>query len=1371
MYRFLFFFLAFITMNLSSSAQNDRIYSSLEGLSGTTMHGFFQDSKGFLWIPTDLGLDRFDGYSFKVYLNQTDDSTTISSNTCFVVFEDSGGNLWVGTNSGLDRYDYKKDCFSRIQLPVKDKEIDLNVKSIIEDKDKMLWLITSYGLVHFDPQTRKYNFYNHQFRNDGTPAYSKYNQAIIDSKGNLWIGTDDKSILIFDTKKTQFYNIQEYTGINYEFPDRTVLVVHQNKTGQILFGTQSAGIVTYDTRSRTFKQAGYSSDPENLLNGGIYSIITDKHGTVWVGTEHNGLKIYDPKQNKFTDVNYLIDLPNIKKTKFHCYEDNLGDMWFGIQYRGIYHKMSSMQPFHSIGNSKKKNLELSHFIIKSVLHDSKDNLWVGTDGGGLNVKWKGSKEFVVLKSSGPGALLTDNAIISLHEDHRGWIWIGTYLEGLFCYKGTGKGLINYKIQGSDQDKRNNYIFDLVEDAQGNLWIGTNGGGLYYLNIKDGSFTESTQPIIAGKTETIKPFINALKYDQDSTLWIGTYNGMFCWNKKKESFRSYQMSSGNIANDVIFSIAEDRQNRIWFGTLSGLYCYKGEDKILERYTTDNGLCDNSIMSIEMDNSGDLWISTSNGISRLNIKTGNFQNYYVYDGLPSNDYRPGSSFKDSDGMIYFGGTDGLVYFRPEDIKNNPVKPKLIFTHFKIFNQEIRYNQKDRHGILRNDINETDTVILNYSDKSFTVEFAAINFSIPEKIKYAVQLEGFNSHWDYKNYKQRYATYTNLNPGIYFLNVKSTNLDGQWIDQPRKLCIIVKPPFWMTWWAFFIYISILMSLIYYIRKIALFRISMKNQLHLEHVEREKLEEINQSKMQFFANISHEIRTPLTMLLAPIERLLESNLNEKQKKNINYIFRNTKRLERIVNQLLYLQKIENTQLSPKAREIDLVKFLKEIIALFEESANDKKIHLLFEPNFDELMVWVDPEKMDKVIFNLLSNAFKFTLPDGLITISINKSSSEANDGNFTISVSDTGKGMDQAHLEHIFNRFYQIENKESGETIGTGIGLHLSKELVEKQHGSITVSSKVGIGSTFTIIMPMGKKHLSPTEIYQEQTAQREYIHEAKPSFENDSNEVFSQEDEVEEHPDSERTLILIIEDDLDILNYLEDELSADYQVIKANNGTDGWKLAFERTPDLIVSDIMMPGMDGLELCKKVKSTIETSHIPVILLSARTTVEQEIEGFETGADEYVHKPFHPRLLKLKVDKIIEARELLKQQFSKNTGFTVKEMTVTSADEKFLQKAIDFVKENLSDADLNIEKMSNKLNISRVHLYRKLKAIVNQNPTEFIRTIRLKQAAYILSQGKLNVSEIAYMVGFNSHQYFTNSFQKYFNMSPTEYAKKTEHE
>lgn len=1366
MRRLAIILLTVLSSGLGLKAQNDRFYSPSEGLSGTSIHGIYQDSRGYIWIPLFSSLNRFDGYNFAIYEHHENDSTSLNSSYTNVVFEDSGKRLWIGTDKGLNTFDYQKDCFHHVPFFFKNKEVTLNVKWILEDGTQSLWLVTSFGLVNFNPVDKSYAFYNHRFQSNGEPAYTDYNQAIIDPKGNIWIGTGNEAVIIFDTQKHQFYSTGEYTGTNYQFPDRAIVAVHQTTTNHIILGTVHEGIVVYNPENRTFVQAKNTDGKDEFLDRGISNIITDKKGTIWIGTIGNGIKTYDLKQNTLKDVSNLIDIPGAAKSRIFCYEDKQGDMWFGIQERGLYLKIFSSKRFRSIGNSK-KGQQISHYLVNSVVTDKKDNLWIATEGGGINVRWKGQAEFKLFSRSNSGASIKDKSIVKLYEDRRGWIWIGTYYEGFYCYRGMDKPLLHYNVPGYELEARKNYVFDFCEDSRGNLWIGSNGGGLYYFDVSKEIFTDYKSPLVSGKPELIDSYIYALEYGTDSTLWIASEHGLFSWNRNNQTFRSFQVSKGDLANDLVTCLKKDINGSMWIGTLSGLYRFIPDQSLLQRYSMENGLCSNSIKAIESDDKNRLWISTTAGISKFDLATDVFTNYFVSDGLPCDKYVVGSSSRDLTGKLYFGGVDGLVFFDPDSILDRKNDPNLVFTSFKIFNQEIKFNPRSSENILKKDINALDTVILNYSNKSFTFEFAAINFSAPEKIKYAVQMKGFDPNLQFKDYKHRYATYTNLAPGTYVFNVKSTDLEGLWPGSERKLTVIVKPPFWATWWAVLIYIAVLFTAIYYIRKIAMFRISMKNELHLEHVEREKLEEINQTKMQFFANVSHEIRTPLTMLLAPLEKLMNSESTDFQHKNISYIYRNTKRLERIVNQLLELQKIENTQLKLKARETDLVKFLQEVISMFDETALDKKIHLSFEPHCDELMVWIDPEKMDKVIFNLISNAFKFSVPDGLITISIHKNSVNGTDGTFTISVSDTGSGMGQVHLERIFDRFYQIENKATGKITGTGIGLHLSKELVEKQHGTISVSSKEGFGSTFSVTLPLGNKHLISDELYFGKATQENHLNEFKSEIENLHSPLFESESDLASG--SGKAMVLLIEDDIDILNYLEDELSVSYQILKANNGTDGWKLAFEQVPDLIVSDIMMPGLDGLQLCKKVKSTIETSHIPVILLTAKTSVEHEIAGLETGADEYIHKPFHPRLLKLKVDRIIEAREILKQQFSKNTSFVAKEMTVTSADEKFLQKAIDFAKDNLSDADLNIEKMSSALNISRVHLYRKLKAITNQNPTEFIRTIRLKQAAYLLTQGKLNVSEIAYMVGFNSHQYFSNSFQKYFNMSPTEYVRKNE--
>jgi len=1352
---------------LALKGQNERFYTPSDGMSGTSIHGIFQDSRGYVWISLFSSLNRFDGYSFTVFEHREKDSTTINSTYTNVVFEDSGKRLWIGTDKGLNIFDYERNCFQQVRLTGGKEGFLLNVKWILEDNNKTLWLATSHGLINFDPGNRKYVYYNHRFQSDGEPSFVDYNQAIADKKGNIWIGTGNEGVLIFDIKSHQFTTISEYTGKNYIFPDRTVMSVHQTTTGQILFGTAREGMVVYDPASGSFNRTKNSDGNENRLDRGIYSILTDRKGIIWLGTEGNGIKTYNLGNNTITDVSHLIDVPGASKSRIYCYEDRQGDMWFGIQERGIYVRIFSSKNFHSIGNSKAGE-QLSHYLVSTILVDRSGNTWIGTDGGGINLRRKGEKHFTIFNKTSYGSGINDKAITKLYEDKRGWIWIGTYYEGLYCFKGDDKPLIHYHLPGYNTDAKRDYILDLVEDAKGDLWIGTKGG-LFSFDVANNRITDSSNPFVSGKREQISPGIYALEFDSDSTLWIATDQGLIGWNGKKESFRAFQMSKGDLENDLITCLKMDRKNQLWVGTLSGLYRYIPEKSLLQRYAEEEGLCSSSIKAIESDGENRLWISTTAGIAKYDSKTAVFTNYFVSDGLPCDKYVIGSSYRDLKGNIYFGGVDGLVHFYPDSIIDNQNHPNLIFTSFKVFNQEVKYHPNSPENILQKDINATDTILINYANKSFTIEFAAINFSAPEKIKYAVKMEGFDPNWQYKDSKHRYATYTNLSPGTYFFHVKSNNLEGLWPGSQRSICIIVTPPFWLTWWAFLCYLLILLLLIYYLRKIAIFRINMKNQLHLEHVEREKLEEINQSKMQFFSNVSHEIRTPLTMILAPLERLIGSDLDAFQTKNIHYVYKNTKRIERIVNQLLELQKIENTQLRLKAREIDLVKFLNEIISLFSDAADDQKIHLSFEPNCDELLVWIDPEKMDKVIFNLISNAIKFTSAGGLVTISITTNHAKQGEGHFLIAISDTGAGMDQIHLDRIFDRFYQIENKTAGQSIGFGIGLHLSKELVEKQHGTITVTSRENFGSTFVITMPLGRKHLAPDEIFQGQSAHADYSHGVKSGFLEPQLSAAGLEQKANDG--TGRRLVLLVEDDLDILNYLEDELSVDYRIMKANNGSDGWTMAFEHTPDLIVSDIMMPGIDGLQLCKKIKETIETSHIPVILLTARTLVEQEIEGLETGADEYVHKPFHPRLLKLKVDKIIEARELLKQQFTKNTSFVAKEMTVTSADEKFLQKAIDFVKDHLSDADLNMEKMSGELSISRVHLYRKLKALTNQNPTEFVRTIRLKQAAYLLAQGKLNVSEIAYMVGFNSHQYFTNSFQKYFAMSPTEFIRKRDQE
>lgn len=1366
--RKIFLILGFIFGFIQAShGEIDRFYTKKDGLAGTYFHDILQDTKGFMWICTKSGLNRFDGYNFEVYQFDSADSTSLNSTTAISVFEDNKKRLWVGTNRGLNLYNREKDFFTRVKLIFNNIQMNIGVKTILQDSSGHLYLVTSNGLVRFNPDTMKQEFFNLKYETNGIPSFTQFNDGLIDPDGNIWIVTSYNGIVVFDTSGDKFIPLKEYINTNINLPSNNFFVINMTPKGEIIIGAQQGDLFCYDFYKKEFSTIRFVSEDGKQLSGGIPSIITDRNGTTWVGTEYYGLFKLDIRDKKLLNCNNLLEVENIEKSKVTCYEDGAGDLWFAVNYQGLYHKIQPFYPFHSF-TSLKNNLSCP--LAKSILRDNQGNLWLGTDGGGLNFSPKESETFQMINHFIPnGSDLNREVVMCFLEDRRGWIWFGTYLDGLYCYRGANTTLIHYPPSIGGTDKPLNWIFEIEEDKNGDLWIGTNGSGLFHFDVANEKATLISQVNTQHGISTIPSYINDLLFDSDSTLWMATYNGFYSWNNRKKIFRYFGDSFNELRDEAIYDLELETDNKLLIGAFSGFYIYDKIKDSLIKYTVEDGLSDNSIMSVQVDKNENYWLSTSNGISKFNLKTKTFKNYFAYDGLPCNEFLPNSSFKDSKGNLYFGGVNGIVILNPDSILERKEKPKLIFTDFKILNQKLKngYLPKNRK-ILDKVINETDTIRLKYSDKSFSLEFAAINFSAPEKIKYAVMMDGFDKTWINKNYKQRYANYTNLNPGTYTLKVKSTNLDGDWIEPARQICIIISSPVLLSWWAFLIYGVILAVVLFYIRSFSLFRINMKNKLHIEQLERQKQQSINQAKLQFFTNISHEIRTPLSMLLAPIHQLSESSLNESQKKYLNYIQRNTKKLERLINQLLELQKIENAQLKLHAKEIELINFIRDILNLFDGIAREQKIEISFEPCCDNLLVWVDPDKMDKILFNLLSNALKFTSSGGLITVSVNiigddNMKNADSQGWYEISVADTGKGIEKEHLGKIFDRFYQVESNEPITQVGTGIGLHLAKNLIEIHKGKIRVESTPGQGSTFTVCLPLGSGHLLPEEKILQEEEKISYHHIELPNIETEEFEKSGGEF-IDSNSHSKKT-ILLVEDDLDILNFLETEFSAKYKILKANNGDTGWKLTFENFPDLIISDIMMPGLNGIQLCNKVKTTIETSHIPVILLTARVSVEHEIEGLETGADDYIHKPFHPSLLHLKVQKIIESRELLRQKFFKGVSFIAKEMTVTSADEKFLQKAMDYVKENLTVSDFSIEKMCSEIGVSRINLYRKLKALTNQVPTEFIRIIRLKQAAYLLAQNKLNISEIAYQVGFNSHQYFSNSFQKYFNMSPTEYA------
>jgi signal transduction histidine kinase/ligand-binding sensor domain-containing protein/DNA-binding response OmpR family regulator len=1369
----IFIFFCFFFFLLQVNAQQDRFYTPYHGLSNTSFNAVFQDKDGFLWFATQNGLNKFDGHNFAVYQHNPLDTNSLDNSAVLSVFQDSKGVLWVGTEYGLHIYNQKTDNFSRIPLLFNNAPAFIQITAILEDKNDNLWLITSLGLVKFGVHTHTTTFFNKdQIQNVNVDRYLM-NAAIFDEKGGLWIASDKNGLFYFDPRTNKFTNYRYDQGLN-SVCDNSILSLGKDSVGNIIIGTVKGGISIYNTKKQSFTTIYPSNKPGNIFNGGVYSIINDKKGTVWVGTERNGLKILNCKTNTLIDANSGIHINNVEDTKIHCFPDREGNLWLTIDYAGIYIKKGKTKPFFNLAKNIKNGRNISYNIVKSILYDKLGNLWVGTDGGGLNCLPENSS--IVKKytyNPETKGSLPDNAVISLFEDEKQNLWVGTYLGGLALYNRKTGNFSTYLIDPLRKGRDFNFVTSIISDKANNLWISTNGGGLQHFNTKTKVFTRIQSVTINNNNIELPAFLTTLLLDDENTLWIGSYNGLFCWNANRNTYESFTTGNGRLVSEGINTIHEEKK-AIWFGTAGGLQSIDKKTHEITRYSLIDGLPNNSVFGIVNDNKGNLWFSTLNGLSKFNPHTKIFRNYYTYDGLPGNEFRPASCFKASNGFLYFGSTLGVVYFNPDSIHEISTFPTLVLTKFKIYNTTVPIGKtSDNRIILSQSINETKHITLNFSDKNFTVEFAAIEYNAPEKIKYGYMLEGFDQKWNYSDYNQRYATYSNLSPGNYTFKVKTTNSDGLWNEQGKTIIIQINPPFWRMWWAYFIYVCIALAIFITTRKLVLFRIAMRNKLEIEQMEREKLEELNQSKMQFFSNVSHEFRTPLTLILGPVERLLYSKADGAVKKQLEFVHRNALRMLRLVNLLLDLQKVEKNEMRLNAQLGDIVGFTKEIAYTFTELAHNKKISLTFTSGIEKLDAWFDSDKLDKVLFNILSNAVKFTSKGGAINVTLSVNKNETNQfplkEYILISVSDTGKGMKEEHLTRIFERFYQVERHDSDEIqLGTGIGLHLSKYLVELHKGEINVTSKVGEGTRFDILLPLGSEHLDASQKYTDTTEPLIEKIAALADLEPEEDSLI--ENTPVSNVDKKATRqyrILIVEDDYDVRTYIKSELSEFYDIIEAHDGMEGWTMAKEKMPELIISDVMMPKMDGIQLCKKIKTDLNTSHIPVILLTARTSIENRIEGLETGADSYIPKPFHPQHLKIRIEKLIELRQSLINKFSKSVSFEAREMTLTSADERFMDKAINLVKENISNPDLNIEEMSTELGMSRVHLYRKLKALTNQTPSEFVRTIRLKQSAYLLSQHKLNISEVAYAVGFSSHQYFTNCFQNYFNMSPTEYSMK----
>jgi signal transduction histidine kinase/DNA-binding response OmpR family regulator len=801
----------------------------------------------------------------------------------------------------------------------------------------------------------------------------------------------------------------------------------------------------------------------------------------------------------------------------------------------------------------------------------------------------------------------------------------------------------------------------------------------------------------------------------------------------------------------------------------------------KYDKSGGAPDNSVYGLASDGQGNIWISTLNGLGRFNPDLEQFRNYYISDGLQSSSFIWDASFKGHDGRLYFGGINGLNAFYPEEIVDHVELPKIFISKLIINNEELRIGYEFNGKVLLNrDIRYTEEITLTRRESVFSLEFTAMDNINPMEVLYRYKLEGFDEDCIQSSAEERSVRYTNLNAGTYFFRVKASNSDGIWNEDPAILKIIILGPWWKTWWAIIIYSIIFALLLITFRKFILVRAKLIHEARMEHLEREKTEEMYQMKLRFFTSISHEFRTPLTLILGPLQNIIGSLENDTRfTRQIQTIKRNSERLFRLIDQVIEFRKIESNKINLYASEGDIVLFVRELVDSFEEIACQRSITLEFHSEMENSKLWFDENKVDKIIYNLLSNAFKFTPDKGRIRVVLSPASSIPSEGTteskdpslphrfIAINIEDSGIGIADNDLEHIFDRYYRVENQDSFVQTGSGIGLSLAKELTDLHRGQIKVTSRLGKGTSFTLYLPIGNDHLSEEEMVTRAEEKTGKDISLKQFALTDEHEYIDRYEPVQPQLDrGERPLLMIVDDDPELRSFIKNNFNTDYIVIEAENGQEGFEMALKNNPDIIIIDIMMPVMDGIELTRKIKTDIKTSHIPIILLTAKADVESRIEGLDTGANAYIAKPFTTKLIEVQIHNILKNRDSLRKKFSKELVLQPSEIAITSLDEEFLQKAIYTVEEHMSDTEFSVETFIKEMGMSRSRMHRKIKALTAHSTSEFIRTIRLKRAASLLEKSKLPIEETAYAVGFNSTAYFTKCFKIQFGKTPSEYMK-----
>jgi signal transduction histidine kinase/ligand-binding sensor domain-containing protein/CheY-like chemotaxis protein/AraC-like DNA-binding protein len=1302
-----------------------------KGLLSNFVTATVSDNDNFKYFATEGGVSKFDGYTFTSFRPGLD-HPELENENIETLFKDATNNIWIGTKEGgisvIDGKTNKIRSYNHIFTSVPNKR--LRVISINQGGDGMIWVGTwGNGVFVIDPEEEK--LITHY------PLNVPVHKIIRDQYDNIWyIG------------ETVLYKYDPSEARLFKFPTKKRmynLIEDQLRNKLWLVGSSpnnSVFLVSFD-----FETQELEDHPVNFKARYVKAMALDDKNRLWLGSWGDGLYISDQEITRFERIN-----TNPQGGNF----DNV-----------------------------------NYSIILDIAIDKNGIAWLATSHGGVLILYP-NKGFHLLK---PNANYTriDQNIVSLFKDKSGKLYKGSLTEGLFAqntdgdfskipniisakintfyenentlFIGTAFGLYIVKDNDFSSVKRflpTEKVTAILLDSKNRLWLGTQERGLKMIEFKSDPDLKNLK--IYSETENHRILdnnrITHVKEDKDGNIWLGTYAGLNLYDEENDRFYNQQSLISQRATSIIINDIHLSGDKIYLGTPTGLsvLTYRNSALQLEEFfDKDNGLINDFICAIEEDRNGNLWLSTTTTITKYQKELKNFINYDREDGVMINSFHISSSLQDDSGLIYFGGSNGIITFYPENITDEFNIPEIVFTELVVNNKRLEVGEEvNGVVVLTQTIQRTERIDLGYSQNHLSLSFAANDFFGPDNITYAYKLEGLHDEWINLGVKNE-INFTGLRSGNYELMVRASRNNQDW-SESKKLTIVIATPPWYTWWAFLIYVLLTIGILILVRHFSSRQARLKAELRIIQIEKEKEHELNEAKITFFTNISHEFRTPLTLIISPITELIESyNLDAGVREKLLLIESNSKRMLSLINQLLDFRKSEHGLLKLKLTNSDFVSFARETFQSFKNVANRKKISYKFMSNVENLHLDFDRDQMEIVICNLLSNAFKYTKENGNVNLRI-----EINQDKLFLFVKDNGIGLSEENKEKIFNRFFQVQQSDSAKMVGSGIGLAFSKNIIDLHGGNITVESKLHEGTTFVLELPLHSIHS-----HQEKSL--------NPPLDDQNFELNEDSDldsfETEENSKSEKPFtILVADDNEDIRKYLRELLSNEYAVLEAEDGVDALSVINKEMPDLVVSDVMMPNMDGIRLCQEVKSQISTSHIPVILLTARTSLDYELEGLQTGAEDYITKPFNPGIVKTKIANILENRKKLREYFYNKVRFEpdTKEIHESNLDSEFIEKAMRLVNDNLQNEDFGIETMVDQLFMSQSTLFRKIKSLTGMSLTGFIRSIKLKTAAQLILQTDLKLSQVAHESGFNDYKYFKKSFEAQFGCLPSEYKSKT---